>query len=187
VNDANTAPVLVLLWSAVLLHAWTRDEFAQPRRPALPAVALLAVTLALGAWLERQVAWRAFDVPIVGAAGMVLVWAGAVLHVQARRALGAHWSPTVAPSDPGHLMRTGPYAVVRHPLYAALVVMAIGTALAHPSVPVLAGTGGMVTGLGLKVLAEERALRQTFGADWDAYARRVPALLPRPFRRGRHP
>jgi protein-S-isoprenylcysteine O-methyltransferase Ste14 len=84
-------------------------------------------------------------------------------------------------------MRTGPYAVVRHPLYAALAVMAIGTALAHPSVPVLAGTGGLVIGLGLKGLAEERVLRQTFGADWDAYARRVPAFLPRPFRRGRHP
>jgi protein-S-isoprenylcysteine O-methyltransferase Ste14 len=179
--------VLVLMWSAVLLHAWIRDGFGRPLRPSLPAVGVLAVTLALGAWLERQTAWRAFHAPAAGAAGLILVWIGAVLHVQARRALGERWSPAVAPADPRRLLQTGPYAIVRHPLYAALGVMALGTALAHPSLAVLAGGGGLALGLALKVRAEERVLRRTFGAAWDAYARRVPALLPRPLRLGRRP
>ena len=177
--------MLVLIWGAVLLHAWLRDGSTGPVRPPLPAVGVLAVTLGLGTWLERQTGWRAFDAPAAGAVGMVLVWLGAVLHVQARRVLGERWRPAVAPAAPRRLLRTGPYAVVRHPLYAALALMAVGTVLAHPSLAVLAGAGGLAAGLAVKIRLEERALRRTFGARWDVYARRVPALLPRPFRRGR--
>jgi protein-S-isoprenylcysteine O-methyltransferase Ste14 len=187
VNTQGADAVLLLMWAAVLLHAWLRGDATRPPRPPLSAVAVLAATLALGAWLERRVAWRAFDAPAAGAVGIVLVWVGAVAHVQTRRVLGERWRPAVAPADAGRLLQAGPYAIVRHPLYAALAVMTIGTAAAHPSLAVLAGGGGLVIGLALKARAEDRALRQTFGADWDAYARRVPALLPRPIRRGRRP
>lgn len=186
-NTQGADTVLVLMWAAVLLHAWLRGDATRPPRPPLPAVAVLAVTLALGAWLERRVAWRAFDAPAAGAVGIVLVWIGAVVHVQARRVLAAHWRPAIAPAEPRELVQAGPYALVRHPLYAALALMTIGTAVAHPSLAVLAGGGGLVMGLALKAHAEDRALRECFGADWDAYARRVPALLPRPFRRDRRP
>jgi len=180
--DAHAAGiVLVLSWSAVLLHAWLRD--APTQRLPLGGVAVLAATAGLGVWLETESSWRLFESAALEAGGMVLVWLGAVLHVRARRALGARWSPRPAPSSDDVLVEEGPYGLVRHPLYAAIALMAIGTTLVHPSLAVLSGMAGMSAGLAIKIRVEERALRTTHGTRWDSYAARVPAVFPWPFRR----
>jgi len=70
-------------------------------------------------------------------------------------------------------------------MYPAAVAMALGLALAVQSLGCLAVFGGYVALLGALVPLEEASLRTAYGDAWDAYARTVPRLLPRPTRRSR--
>jgi len=117
---------------------------------------------------------------VVAASGVVILAAGVGLHLVARRHLGAQWASDVTVLARHQLVTSGPYALVRHPLYLAVALMALGTVLAHPS----AATGCLAVGLGggilLKIAAEERALRSGLGERHAGYVARVPALVPRP-------
>jgi len=110
-------------------------------------------------------------------AGLVLVAGGLVLHIRARRTLGPSWSGVVSVRS-RHIVERGPYAHLRHPIYLALLLLAAGSLLVHPSVATACLAGGLALGLALKIPLEERALRRALGVDYERYAARVPALLP---------
>jgi len=143
------------------------------------AIALLVV-VATSAWiLERQSGGVLLRHPALVAPGLLLVLAGARLHAVARRALGPFWSTTIAVRSSGEVVQRGPYAVVRHPVYLSVLLMALGTIAAHPSVATGCATLGLVAGIALKIRLEERALQARLGRDYAEYAARTPALLPR--------
>lgn len=84
----------------------------------------------------------------------------------------------------GHrLITRGPYAIVRHPMYASLILAAIGSL---PLYQTWTTVFLAVCSLGVirRALREEEVLAREFGAEWVQYCRRVPMLLPRPFGRG---
>jgi protein-S-isoprenylcysteine O-methyltransferase Ste14 len=152
--------------------------------PVLVRGALVAALVAGAARLEGLAA-PPTPTPALVLVGLGFVLAGVVLHARARRALGARWSTAIAVRAGHGLVDRGPYAVVRHPLYAAVLLLAAGSVLVHPSRAVAALTAGLAAGVVLKLRLEERALRAALGADWDRYAARVPALVPRLPRRRR--
>ncbi|MGA8744205.1 MAG: isoprenylcysteine carboxylmethyltransferase family protein [Terracidiphilus sp.] len=77
------------------------------------------------------------------------------------------------------LTQTGPYAYTRNPLYLGSILIAAGFAVALLSWPVAAMLAAMFLIIYVPVIAsEERFLRSNF-ADFDAYCRRVPRLIPR--------
>jgi protein-S-isoprenylcysteine O-methyltransferase Ste14 len=80
------------------------------------------------------------------------------------------------------LIRSGPYAVVRHPMYFGLILAAVGSLFLYQT-----WTGAFFVVCGLSVirraLREEEVLAKTFGSEWAGYCRRVPMLFPRLFRR----
>jgi protein-S-isoprenylcysteine O-methyltransferase Ste14 len=115
------------------------------------------------------------------AIGAVFAIEGAFVHLSARRAFGAAWSSRIGGA--AELVERGPYALMRHPLYVGIGLLAIGSIAAHPSRPVVIGGVSLLAGLALKIAREERALAATFGPRWDDYCRRVPRLLPRLRRR----
>jgi protein-S-isoprenylcysteine O-methyltransferase Ste14 len=130
---------------------------------------VVLVALVLWAFGPARVAFDASS-PIVR---------GIVIVVLAVGLVGWAWSAvlilTVVPK--GELITTGPFAVVKHPLYTSVGLLVL------PSLGILLGTWlGVVIGVALYVgaclfaPAEERELRVTFGARWDAYEQRV--LLP---------
>jgi protein-S-isoprenylcysteine O-methyltransferase Ste14 len=136
------------------------------------------VLAALVALLE----WRAGPRPVPGVlavAGLALAATGLVLHRRARRALGSGWAVTVRSPEAGGLVVRGPYARVRHPIYLALLLVAAGTLVAHPSLATAALACGLAGGLARKIRSEEAALRAALGPEWERYAARVPALVPR--------
>ena len=102
----------------------------------------------------------------------------------ARRALGKQWSIRARITSGHALVTEGPYRFVRHPIYSGMLGMLVATGLAnsHWIALVPAVTLGGI-GTWIRVRAEERLLRETFGPAYDAYAREVPALIPR---LGRH-
>lgn len=110
---------------------------------------------------------------------LLLVPASLWLTWAAVRALGKQWSVQARVLDGHALITTGPYRLVRHPIYTAVIGLVIAMGLAYSS---LAGlTIGLVlvtAGTLIRVRSEDRLLRERFGAEHAAYARRVPPLVP---------
>ena len=98
----------------------------------------------------------------------------------AARTLGKQWA-LVARVIEGHdLITSGPYAVVRNPIYLAMLGMLLATGLASTRWQVLLGALVIFQiGTAIRIRSEERILREAFGIKFDEYARRVPAFLPR--------
>lgn len=113
-------------------------------------------------------------------AALLLAGAGAALMVAAVRTLGKQWSVTARVREDHELVTGGPYAIVRHPIYTGLLALLLATGLARVDLAATAlGAAIYVTGTLLRTRREEALLRETFGSAYEAYARRVPALVPR--------
>ncbi len=77
------------------------------------------------------------------------------------------------------LIRSGPYAVVRHPVYASLFLIMLATGLLFARWPVLlVGVALYMVGTEIRIHAEEGLLVERFGEQFEAYRREVPAYLP---------
>jgi protein-S-isoprenylcysteine O-methyltransferase Ste14 len=153
------------------------------RGPGLAVrLGVLGVLLGCAALLERLTGGRVAFHPVAAVVGLVIAAAGVALHLRARRALGPFWSGPIAVRA-GHLVVTsGPYAVVRHPLYLGVLLLTAGTLVAHTSLAAACIAAGLAGGIAHKVRAEERLLRATCGEAYARYAAEVPALVPGPAR-----
>ena len=99
--------------------------------------------------------------------------------VAAVRTLGRQWSLTARVIEGHELMTAGPYRLVRHPIYSGMLGMLVATGIAITRwwwLPI--GVAVYVAGTLIRTRAEERLLREQFGAAYDAYAARVSALVP---------
>jgi protein-S-isoprenylcysteine O-methyltransferase Ste14 len=116
-------------------------------------------------------------------AAVVLAFASVLFAVAAIRTLGKQWS-LVAKVVEGHLLvRSGPYRIVRHPIYLALMGLLVATGIAFGK-PLGIGlaVGVYLWGTWLRVRSEERLLLAKFGDSYAQYAQEVPAILPAPWR-----
>jgi protein-S-isoprenylcysteine O-methyltransferase Ste14 len=112
-------------------------------------------------------------------AGLALVVAGPALSYWSAYTLGRHFDLDVEVHGGHEIIDRGPYRIVRHPVYLGIAVHFIGACLATGNVLLIAGTV-LVTfpALYVRAAAEERLLRDSLGPAYDAYARRVPMLVP---------
>lgn len=120
---------------------------------------------------------------VLAVAGMGLALTSPLLMGWAIRTLGRQWSLQARVLEDHTLVTSGPYALVRHPIYTAMggMLLATGVALARP-VALLAGVALFLIGTWMRTSREEALLRASFGGAFEAYARQVPWLLPRPWR-----
>lgn len=104
---------------------------------------------------------------------------GFLFMVWARVHLGALWSGGITRREGHRVVDTGPYAIVRHPIYTGLILAIIGTVLARGNGLALAGGVLLSLTYVVKAKAEEKFLRSELGAEaYDSYSRRVPMLFP---------
>jgi protein-S-isoprenylcysteine O-methyltransferase Ste14 len=97
----------------------------------------------------------------------------------ALKALGKQWSLQARVVKDHRLVTECPYSIVRNPIYTGMLGMLIATGLAVSHwVGLLSGLGVFIIGTFIRVRSEEKLLRETFGSEWDAYARSVPAVVP---------
>lgn len=109
----------------------------------------------------------------------ILCAAGAAIVIRAQQALGVQWSLTARLIEQHALITRGPYAFARHPVYAAMILMVLGTGLAFSTpLATAAALGLYLAGTLVRVKTEERLMQDAFGAEWTAYRRRVRALIP---------
>lgn len=115
-------------------------------------------------------------VALLGAAlALFSVW----FVVAAARTLGRQWSFAARVVEGHQLITEGPYSLVRHPIYTGMLGMLLATCAATTiplAVPLALAV--YVVGTLVRVHSEEKLLRETFGADFDAYARNVRAFVP---------
>jgi protein-S-isoprenylcysteine O-methyltransferase Ste14 len=106
------------------------------------------------------------------AIGLLFVW-------WARIHLGRLWSALVAKKSGHHIVDTGPYRIVRHPIYSGLIFAAFATAIEKRTLFALLGAAILNFAFYIKARREERFLRLEIGeAAYDAYARTTPMLVP---------
>jgi protein-S-isoprenylcysteine O-methyltransferase Ste14 len=114
-------------------------------------------------------------------AAAVILATSLLLIRDAVTALGKHWSLAAHVVEGHRLVTSGAYSLVRHPIYTGMLGMLIGTALAISTWwALIAGMAVFLIGTGLRIRTEEGLLRAEFGDAYREYARRVPALIPRP-------
>ena len=112
------------------------------------------------------------------AVGLAIEAAFVLLAVWARRSLGSNWSGEVRVAAGHQLVRSGPYRLIRHPIYTAVLGMYVGIAVVSGEIH--APIALMIVALAYwrKIRMEERAMAATFGADHEAYRRDTWALVP---------
>jgi len=111
--------------------------------------------------------------------GLALVVLGIAFALWAIATLGRHYDLELEIHRDHELVQSGPYRLVRHPVYTGLGLHFAGACLATGNLVLLAGTV-LVTypALYLRAKTEERLLRGQFRAEYDAYAREVGMLVP---------
>jgi protein-S-isoprenylcysteine O-methyltransferase Ste14 len=145
---------------------------------ALQAISYGIVWFAPRAFRPVVAASAALNAAVLLAA--VLLAVGSVWLVTAAvRTLGKEWSLTARLVEGHRLVTAGPYSFVRHPIYTGMFGMLLATGLTY-SLWLALVVALVVFWLGtvVRVRSEEGLLRAAFGAEFEAYARRVPAVLP---------
>jgi len=176
------------LWIAWAGYWWlsARDVKETVQRESGLSRALHLVPLAFAAWLMwTSVALPAgLDAPFMPraewtfVAGALVATGGLLFAAQARRHLGRNWSATVTVKKDHELITSGPYALVRHPIYTGLLLGFTGSALALGQWRGLVAMAIVFVSLWRKLRLEEHWMRARFGPDYADYARRVKALVP---------
>lgn len=187
----NRIEWLIWLVSWLAVAAWSDRTVARAAigsqvtyRLLTIAGAVLLMHLYRGTLPGEATVWRAgarlaWIMDAVAAAGFGFTW-------RARLHLGRFWSSQVTRKVGHRIVDTGPYGMVRHPIYAGLAVATLATIPLRGTTVALAGAGLLIVAFYIKARVEERFLRGQLGAaDYDAYARRVPMLVP--FARWRRP
>jgi protein-S-isoprenylcysteine O-methyltransferase Ste14 len=190
------AVTMLLFWRALVPALWAiwliywlaaargakvtrRQESIRSRvsyqAPLILGAALFGVPHILGARLEQRFHPHTFGWFLAGA---VLVAAGIGFSIAARAWLGGNWSGMVTLKQDHELIRSGPYALVRHPIYSGLLLALIGTAIVIGKWRALIGLALIVFALVRKITIEERFMMEAFGEAYARYRAEVPALVP---------
>jgi protein-S-isoprenylcysteine O-methyltransferase Ste14 len=176
-----------ILWGAWLVSwavaaLWASKPQARPPQRderfywllTLAGAVLLTLNFRTGrqelAWSNPD--WIEWVLVAIAAAGLAFTW-------WARIHLGTLWSGRVTRKADHRVVDTGPYGLVRHPIYTGILVAIYASALLRIGVFGIAGAAVLTLSFVIKARLEERFLMQELGAEaYEGYRRRVPMLVP---------
>ena len=177
------APLLAGLWLAWIVSWHVAALWRGAKREEAPrreyrlhfAIALVGFLLAFSSWPPMAPLWPASAA--LGWAMVALTVTGFALAWWARIHLGKLWSGGVVLRDEHRVVDSGPYALVRHPIYTGLFMAVTAMALERATPLALLGAALFVLGFTLKARVEERFLEQALPGYAD-YRRRVGMIVP---------
>lgn len=182
------APIILfgglLLFVALLLFAGkAAPEQGESQRSAWSIVGIVVQTLSFAA-VGAGPMWVVLppsSAPALLQAALVLVLSTITCGIffASKRAMGRNWSLVARTRSDHELVMWGPFAHVRHPIYSALFawLLALAVAFGHYQ-GLIVGIPLYCIGTVLRVVEEERLLRERFGPTYDSYAARVKRFLP---------
>jgi protein-S-isoprenylcysteine O-methyltransferase Ste14 len=181
--------IVVLSWIAFVVVFATQGKSSSSAPQKREKASIFGIILQAAGYAIVWIVHRKFFTPIASmsrslelavtiftaALAIVSVWfCGAAV-----RALGKQWSLQARVVAGHQLITRGPYRVVRNPIYTGMLGMLIATSLAVSHwIGLIAALIVFGLGTAIRVHSEEKLLRETFGSDWDDYARKVPAVIP---------
>jgi protein-S-isoprenylcysteine O-methyltransferase Ste14 len=177
--------VVVLSWIAVFsgwVLQWLRARSRRSERGRrVSRASLIGMVLEFSAFVVLFLFPRP-DPSIPGSVcvlAALLAVSSAVLGWAAGAYLGAQLRIQAVVTDTHQLITSGPYSVIRHPIYACLLGFLISTGLVFSRpVALLIAIPVMVIGTEIRVRLEDKLLQAHFGEEFEAYRRRVSAWLP---------
>ena len=174
--------VFVLVW--IIAAASTKRTVARPRNQGVYRVLwFVAFTcLFLGSPRRRTTELLARSmIPArldLAFGGLVVVLGGLALAFWARATLGRNWSATITLKENHTLVQTGPYRSIRHPIYTAILLMFLGSAIAYGTAGALLAFPIAAVGFLIKARHEEALMQQHFPDVYPEYRLRTRMLVP---------
>jgi protein-S-isoprenylcysteine O-methyltransferase Ste14 len=183
-SPSSAIPWVWAIWvlSWLIAASWSNRTEARPRLRSELVYRIVTVVGMLLLFARRLVGHepRLWETPLevqwclvgLAAVGFAFCW-------WARIHLGRMWSSSVTRKADHHIVDTGPYSLVRHPIYTGIIVAAAATAALEATPLAFAGLMLVIIGFWIKARLEERFLRNELGSEvYDAYARRTGMLFP---------
>ena len=115
---------------------------------------------------------------LIDVTGTVFAIIGVAFAIWSRQSLRNNWSGAVAITEGQQFIQSGPYAIVRHPIYAGMLLALLGTTLVASTVGSLLGFVLAIISLWQKASTEEQFLMVEFGEQYANYQRQVRFLIP---------
>jgi protein-S-isoprenylcysteine O-methyltransferase Ste14 len=179
----RAVPLLAFAGAMLLVMTGHRGGTKTGARPNGGGAPLVANFAAFGLYI---LSLRVFPSTCGGSAallfalpGAFLAVAGVALVVRSRTELGPAWSFMPKADEGTGLVTTGPYRLVRHPIYLGLAVLATGEALAFGSWPAFTiVVCGVIPTLAWRARMEEKLLSGTFGQRYSIYRQRTRMMIP---------
>lgn len=183
IADAVTALCVLILFAAIavnFLNAGDKHRFKERRSPVATA-SMTGFFVLL--YFTIRFRWSFIDVSgllIFRSLGLALMLFGTAFNVWGRLYLKTNWADHVRIYDDQTLITTGPYHIVRHPLYASLIWMFYGAAIAYLNpLAALENTLIFIPAMIYRSNLEEKALRETFGDTFSNYWKNTGRFFPR--------
>lgn len=182
---------VIVCWWIFGLTFWLRKRPPRAREAKRDWTSLIGLSLQAVAYFciwayplqHQQLLPVAFGSPVVewGLAVLTVTLAVAsawLVNASARR-LGKQWALAARLVEGHTLIQDGPYRFVRNPIYTGMFGLLVATGLAVTQrKPLLLAIALFAIGTYIRIRSEERLLRQAFGAEFEEYARKVPAVIP---------
>lgn len=174
----------VVVFALFLLQKPPSAPDRKRERTSIAGIALQGVSYAV-VWTFRRPPFTSMvsfrkSVEIALAVLTMLLAIGSVWFVSAAvQTLGKQWSLAARVLEGHKLITTGPYNVVRNPIYTGMfgMLLATGLAISH-WIGLLMAIVVFAVGTAIRVRSEEKLLSEAFGEEFEAYARKVPAVVP---------
>lgn len=185
--NAISSYIIICCWCIFIFVWWInayRTKHTVERQSLVSALAH-RIPVGLGWWMLAYprfgCPWTLQIIPrttLLQILGAVICVYGLWFTIWARRTLAGNWSSDVTFKRDHELIRTGPYRVVRHPIYTGLLVMCLGTAIPIGQLRGVASLLLVSVGFWIKLGQEERLLLRHFPEAYPIYQREVKALVP---------
>ena len=183
IADAVTGLCVLSMLAAVVfnfINAGKDRSFRERRSPV--ATASMAAFFAL-LYLTIRLRWSAVEgqgLVVFRSLGLALMAFGTLFNIWGRVFLKTNWADQVRIYDDQQLVTTGPYRIVRHPLYASIIWMFYGAAIAYLNpLAALENTLIFIPAMIYRSNLEERALAETFGNEYSNYRKNTGRFFPK--------